>query len=69
MQVDLASELVVRLRKPEDEKRWVWKLTCHAGLIVALKGKKPKERSGSQPEESALYTLKSAEAYKRIGEQ
>jgi len=64
-----ALELVVRLRKPEDEERCVWKLACRVVITMALKGNKPKECSGSQPEDNTLQTLKPAEAYKRICEQ
>lgn len=64
-----ALELAGRLRKPVGEERRVWKLVCHVFRIVALRGKKPKEFSGPQPERTAPDTLKSAEAYKRMREQ
>lgn len=61
-----AFGLVVRLRKPGDEKRRVWNPVCRVAMVLALKGTKPKECSGSQPGRSTLNTLKSAESYKRM---
>lgn len=51
----------------KDEKSWAGsgksgKLVRREALVIALKGTKPREYSGSQPDRSLRRTLKSAEA-------